>query len=208
MNNNDENLKNISYECKICNRNFTSRKGLNSHTRVHSNDRIFECDVCKRIFTHVGITLHIKTVKYCQMRTINNEINIENQLFIDTNSQLMNENKLKSINEKELKSRNEEKLKSTNDKILEFELPSNFNCKTKLKTYTRKKKIKLEFNEPINKFPKNIKSKANEFLFIKCDENINIEPNVKSEDIFEHLNEYSSCSNDIEFEYIKIENFL
>ncbi|XP_064646461.1 histone-lysine N-methyltransferase PRDM9-like [Lineus longissimus] len=57
-----EKQENMSYQCRICRRDFTSRIGLQNHSRVHSvQGNQYECKKCQTIFaTKTKLTAHLK----------------------------------------------------------------------------------------------------------------------------------------------------
>ncbi|XP_064621097.1 zinc finger and SCAN domain-containing protein 32-like [Lineus longissimus] len=52
----------LSYQCRVCRRDFTSRSGLQSHSRVHNvRGKHYECQVCHAMFaTEKTMATHLK----------------------------------------------------------------------------------------------------------------------------------------------------
>jgi DNA-directed RNA polymerase subunit RPC12/RpoP len=43
----------VEYRCDVCDRLFSNRRGLYTHQRIHTNERLYQCRECDRTFVHV-----------------------------------------------------------------------------------------------------------------------------------------------------------
>ena len=41
------------YECDVCERSFRHSNALKDHMRIHTNEKPYECDVCEKRFRHL-----------------------------------------------------------------------------------------------------------------------------------------------------------
>ena len=50
------------YKCDICGKTKLSNRELQSHLRVHNEEKLFSCEICNKAFPRVGrLKEHIKT---------------------------------------------------------------------------------------------------------------------------------------------------
>ncbi|KAK7889174.1 hypothetical protein WMY93_024734 [Mugilogobius chulae] len=49
------------YECSICQKRFTTKHGLEIHTRTHTGEKPYSCSVCKKTFTQqASLDFHVR----------------------------------------------------------------------------------------------------------------------------------------------------
>lgn len=49
------NRRKKSYKCEVCDHyEFTQLSSLETHKRIHSEDKLFKCDVCNYACNHLG----------------------------------------------------------------------------------------------------------------------------------------------------------
>ena len=60
--NKDRKVKKVSRACKVCNKEFSRNRNLESHMKVHSKEKTFICTLCEKSFSHAdGLNRHILT---------------------------------------------------------------------------------------------------------------------------------------------------
>ncbi|XP_072390151.1 uncharacterized protein [Diabrotica undecimpunctata] len=48
-------IKVEAFSCHICNKTYSSKTSLSSHTRVHNSSKSFQCNVCEKSFSYKGL---------------------------------------------------------------------------------------------------------------------------------------------------------
>jgi len=90
----------MSFNCKRCHINFTTRQNLNYHLNNVSCKKIYKCVLCDKVFsTNSNINKHYKTVlhKYKEILKNNSSIQFVNSDNNNVNSSVINSNNINII---------------------------------------------------------------------------------------------------------------